>query len=66
MCLNECSRLFPLISSPDADSFDRGFSVSLTLLKVGVLGCMAMDVSAPCWTALGKSSQGVLAQVLLG
>jgi hypothetical protein len=28
------------------------FSVSLFLLKVGMLGCVAMDIASPYWTVL--------------
>jgi hypothetical protein len=41
------------------------FLVSLSLLKVGVLGCVAIDVP-PCWPVLGGIGSGVWVQVFLG
>jgi hypothetical protein len=36
--------------SPD---FKGALTKTLSLLKVGVLGCMVMDVASPNWTILG-------------
>jgi hypothetical protein len=41
------------------------FSVSLSLLKVGILGCVAMDIVPPDWTALGRVRSECLCPQLL-
>jgi hypothetical protein len=57
--LTESSGLFPLISNPGADTLTGTFSMHLSLLKVGMLGCVAMDVAPLYQTALGGLAQGV-------
>jgi hypothetical protein len=47
------SGLFPLISNTGADLLTGAFPVSLPLLQVGMLGCVAMDVASPYQTPLG-------------
>jgi hypothetical protein len=54
-----CSGLFLLISNPGADTFDWDFLWFLPLLKVGMLGCVAMDVASPYQTALWSLAKGV-------
>jgi hypothetical protein len=39
--------------------FTRVLTKTLSLFKVGMLGCVAMDVVPPYWMALGESALGV-------
>jgi hypothetical protein len=57
---NEYSGLFSLISNPNLTLVTGTVSVSLLLLKVGILGCVAMDVAPPYWTVLGVISSRCL------
>jgi hypothetical protein len=53
-----------LASNPGTDAFDWGlFPVSLFLLRVGILGCVEMDVAPLCQTALGGIGSGWLSSV---
>jgi hypothetical protein len=64
----ESSGPFSLIPNPGSDHFEGAEkAVSLSLFKVGLLGCVAMDVASPYTDSFGgKSVQGVGAQAFLG
>jgi hypothetical protein len=55
----ESSKHFPVISNPSTDTFDRVFSVSLSVLKVVIMGCVSMDIAPLYQTTLGESAVGV-------
>jgi hypothetical protein len=47
------SGLIPLTSNPGDGSLIGAISVSLSLLKVVMLGCVVMDIALPCPTSVG-------------
>jgi hypothetical protein len=57
---NECSVLFPLIAGSGGYVFTGSLTKTLSLLKVCMLGCMAIDVAPPYQMALGGISSGCL------
>jgi hypothetical protein len=50
----ESSGLIPLALNPSTGTYIGAFSVSLSLLKVGMLGCVVLDTATLCQTAYGK------------